>query len=96
MRRRRAAGTTRRLSSKKLSDSTFVQHKVDLADRSDATLPPPNGIVSKTLQLRNAVVFVSEPLKHSQEFSGLFSGKLGFHGQQDGHGSEHCAVRAAA
>jgi predicted acyl esterase len=71
-------GETRRLSLKKMSDSKFVPHTVDLADRSDAVLPPPNGIVSRALQLRNAVVFVSEPLKHSQEFSGLFSGKLDF------------------
>jgi uncharacterized protein len=73
-----AGGDTRRLSLKKRSDSTFVQHTVDLAGRSDATLPPPNGIVSKSLQLRNAVVFVSDPLKKGQEFSGLFSGKLDF------------------
>ena len=71
-------GETRRLSTKKMSDTTFVPHVVDLADRSDASLPPPAGIVNRALQLRNAVVFVSEPLKHSQEFSGLFSGKLDF------------------
>jgi hypothetical protein len=63
---------------KKMSDNKFVPHTVDLADRGDAVLPPPNGIVSRALQLRNAVVFVSEPLKHSQELSGLFSGKLDF------------------
>jgi putative CocE/NonD family hydrolase len=66
------------LALRKPSDSTFVQHNVNLADRSDAALPPPNGIVSKSLQARNAVVFVSDPLKHSQEFGGLFSGKLDF------------------
>jgi putative CocE/NonD family hydrolase len=71
-------GETRRLSLKKVSDSKFVPHTVDLANRSDAVLPPPNGFVSRALQLRNAVVFVSEPLRHSQEFSGLFSGKLDF------------------
>ena len=71
-------GGTRRLTTKKTSDTTFVPHTVDLAARADASLPPPNGIVSKALQLRNAVVFVSEPLKHGQEFSGLFSGKLDF------------------
>lgn len=71
-------GETRRLSLKKTSDTTFVPHTVDLMDRGDALLPPPNGIVSRALQLRNAVVFVSEPLKHSQEFSGLFAGKLDF------------------
>jgi uncharacterized protein len=73
-----AGGDTRHLSLKKRSDSTFVQHTVDLAGRSDATFPPPNGIVSKSLQIRNAVVFVSDPLKKGQEFSGLFSGKLDF------------------
>jgi putative CocE/NonD family hydrolase len=73
-------GDAHRLALRKTSDSTFVQHNINLADRSDAAsaLPPPNGIVSKSLQTRNAVVFVSDPLKHSQQFSGLFSGKLDF------------------
>ena len=71
-------GATRRLTTKKMSDTTFVPHTVDLNDRNDAALPPSNGIVNKSLQLRNAVVFVGEPLKHSQEFSGLFAGKLDF------------------
>jgi uncharacterized protein len=71
-------GDTRHLSLHKTSDTTFVAQNVDLADRSDPSLPPPSGIVSKSLQTRNAVVFVSDPLKHSQEFSGPFSGKLDF------------------
>jgi predicted acyl esterase len=71
-------GDAHRLALRKTSDSTFVQHNVNLADRSDASLPPPNGIVSKSLQTRTAIVFVSEPLKHNQQFSGLFSGKLDF------------------
>jgi predicted acyl esterase len=73
-------GDAHRLALHKTSDSTFVQHNVNLADRSDAAsaLAPPNGIVNKSLQTRNAVVFVSDPLKHGQQFSGLFSGKLDF------------------
>jgi len=73
-------GDAHRLALRKTSDSTFVQHTVNLADRGDsaAALAPPNGIVSRSPQIRNAVVFVSDPLKHSQEFSGLFSGKLDF------------------
>jgi uncharacterized protein len=73
-----AGGDTRHLSLRKTSDSTFVAQSIDLADRSDPSLPPPSAIVSKSLQTRNAVVFVSDPLKHSQQFSGLFSGKLDF------------------
>ena len=67
-----------RLALRKTSDSKFVQHNVDLADRSDANLPAPPGIVSKTLLTRNAVLFVSDPLKDAKEVSGLFSGKLDF------------------
>jgi len=72
------ASSVRRLALRKTSDSTFVQHTVNFADRSDPSLPAPPGIVSKTLPTRNAVLFVSDPLKESQEFSGLFSGKLDF------------------
>ncbi len=71
-------GDTHRLALRKSSDTTFVQHTVNLADRSDSSLPPPNAIFSKSLQIRNGVVFVSAPLKSAQEFSGLFSGKLDF------------------
>ncbi|MBV8806625.1 MAG: CocE/NonD family hydrolase, partial [Sinobacteraceae bacterium] len=71
-------GEAHRLLLKKVSDSKFVEQTVNLADRSDIPLPPPNPVVSKSLQTRNAVVYVSDPLKNSQEFSGLFSGKLDF------------------
>ena len=76
-----AAGTNvsdaHRLGRKAL-ESAFVMQTVNLADRSDSVLPPPNGIVSKTLQTRNAVIYVSDPLKDAQQLSGLFSGKLDF------------------
>jgi putative CocE/NonD family hydrolase len=71
-------GVAHRLALRKTSDSKFVQHTVDLADRSDVSTPLNTSIVSKSLQSHNAAVFVSEPLKHSQVFSGLFSGKLDF------------------
>src|SRR5205807_8915510 len=71
-------GEAHRLVLRKTSDSKFVQHTVNMADRSDPTLPLPPGIVSRTLQTRNAAVFVSDPSKNSREFSGLFSGKLDF------------------
>lgn len=71
-------GDTRRLSLRKSSEKTFVQHTVNLADRADSTLPAPNGILSRSLQIRTAVVFVSEPLSSAQVASGLFSGKLDF------------------
>jgi hypothetical protein len=71
-------GEAHRLASRKTSDTTFVQHNVNLADRSDAALPAPAGIVSKSLLTHNAVVFISEPLKNSRDVAGLFSGKLDF------------------
>ncbi len=71
-------GEGHRLTLRKTSESTFVKQEVNFADRGDSTLPPPNGIVSKALQTRNALVFVSEPLKNSVAVAGLFSGKLDF------------------
>jgi uncharacterized protein len=67
-----------RLALRKVSDTTFVPLNVNFADRADGGVPAAAVMVSKTLQPRNAVVFVSEPLKHAQEFSGLFSGHLDF------------------
>ncbi len=71
-------GDTHRLALRKSSDTTFVGHTVNLADRGDSPFPPPTGIFSRSLQIRNGVVFVSEPLKNAQELGGLFSGKLDF------------------
>lgn len=73
-----STGDVHRLALRKTSDSTFVKHNVNLADRSDAPLPAPVGIVSRSIPTRNAVVFVSDSLKSPQQFSGLFSGKLDF------------------
>jgi hypothetical protein len=72
------SGDAHRLALRKASDSTFVPLNVNFADRSDANQPPPAGLVTRSLQPRNAVVFVSDPLQHTQEFSGLFSGHLDF------------------
>nr|WP_199044725.1 CocE/NonD family hydrolase [Dyella sp. ASV24] len=51
---------------------------VDMADRSDVDATSPDGIIDKTIDRRNALVFVSQPLDQATEFSGLFSGKLDF------------------
>jgi uncharacterized protein len=69
---------TRHLSLRKTSDSTFTPLNVNFADRGDAAQPLNTSVLIRSLQPRNAVVFVSEPLKHAQEFSGLFSGHLDF------------------
>jgi putative CocE/NonD family hydrolase len=67
-----------RLALRKASESTFVAQEVNLADRSDVGWVPPTSMVSKALAPHDAIVYVSEPLRHPQEFSGLFSGKLDF------------------
>ncbi len=67
-----------RLAARKLSDTTFVEQKVKLADRSDAAWTPLAALVGKSLQPHDAVVFVSEPLRRPQEVAGLLSGKLDF------------------
>jgi putative CocE/NonD family hydrolase len=73
-----SAQDSHRLALRKASDSTFVTQEVNLADRSDVSWVPPTSMVSKALQPHDAIVYVSEPLRHPQEFSGLFSGKLDF------------------
>jgi predicted acyl esterase len=73
-----SGNSAHRLALHKASDSTFVPLNVNFADRGDAAQPLAAGLVSKSLQPRNAVIFVSDPLKHNQEFSGLFAGRLDF------------------
>ncbi|HEY2418548.1 MAG TPA: CocE/NonD family hydrolase [Steroidobacteraceae bacterium] len=62
----------------KVSDTAFVRQTVSIADRSDATWTAPFNLIGRALQTPHAVRFVSEPLTHAIEFSGLFSGRLDF------------------
>jgi len=88
-------GDAHRLALRKASDSTFVQHNVNLADRADAALPS-GGILSRSLQTRNAVVFVSDPLKHGQQLQRPVLRQARLHDQQDGRGPHSGHLRAAA
>jgi uncharacterized protein len=70
---------TYRLSEVKPPGDAIVDLKVDLADRSDADRKPGGGgVLDTTVDTWNGVEFVSEPLTHPLELSGLFSGRLGF------------------
>src|SRR5262249_12257421 len=66
-----------RLSTVKPAGDAFVDLKVDLADRSDADRKPAGGgVLDAAVDTWNGVEFVSEPLAHPMELSGLFSGQL--------------------
>ena len=67
-----------RLLLHKPPKSTYVPQAVDFKDRSDASWTPAPGVMTRNLQLHEAVAFVSDPLQEAEEFSGLFSGKLDF------------------
>jgi len=72
-------GETYRLSALKPPGETFVPLRVDLADRTDIDrVFPGGGIVDKSLNSWNGVVFASDPLQEPTELSGLFSGRLEF------------------
>lgn len=75
-----AAPTTdgRRLALRKGADASYIQQTVNFADRSDANWTPPASLTGKSLQPHESVTFLSEPLRHPQEFAGLFSGRLDF------------------
>src|SRR6185295_4837618 len=67
------------LSEKEPSDDSFVNHTVDLADRTDADkFIPGGGVLDKDLDTWNGVEFVSDPVTQPTELSGLFSGRLDF------------------
>ncbi|HZO21739.1 MAG TPA: CocE/NonD family hydrolase [Steroidobacteraceae bacterium] len=67
-----------RLLKRKPAKPTYVQQVVDFKDRSDADWTAPTGVQSHSLQLHDAIAFVSEPLQAAAELGGLFSGKLDF------------------
>jgi hypothetical protein len=57
----------------------LVTLEVDMADRSDAERKSPaEGLLSKSLDAWNGVVYASEPFSETTEISGLFAGRLDF------------------
>ncbi len=70
---------TYRLSEHNDPGGAFVDLKVDLADRSDADRKSPGGgVLDDAVDAWNGIEFVSDPLAHALELSGLFSGRLDF------------------
>ena len=72
------SGEARRLTRNKPAKSHFVRQVVSLTDRSDALWTPSGDIVSKAPTIRNALMYVSEPLTTPADFAGLFSAHLDF------------------
>ena len=57
---------------------TSLVQTVDFTSRSDVDVAASSLIISKTLDTRNAAVFVSDVLEVATEVSGLFAGRLEF------------------
>ncbi|MEO8924776.1 MAG: CocE/NonD family hydrolase, partial [Caldimonas sp.] len=73
-----AHGDEQRLTLKKPQRLAFVRQTVDLADRKDASWTPSTDLISKSLATHNDTMFVSEPMRTTTEFNGLFSVRLDF------------------
>ena len=73
-----ASGGQNRLSVRKPARLAFVRQSVDFTDRSDVAWTAPTDFISKSLAVRNGLLFVSEPLAKATEFNGLFSARLDF------------------
>jgi putative CocE/NonD family hydrolase len=72
------SGANHRLTQHKKATDTFVQQTVNFIDRTDAAWTPSADYISRSLALRHSMIFISEPLTKTTEFSGLFSGRLDF------------------
>ena len=74
-----AAGSDGRhaFAGQPVAADSYAEQTIDLRDRSDADrIVPGGGIVDRELDTAESLVFVSEPFKDAEEFSGLFSGRL--------------------
>jgi uncharacterized protein len=69
---------TRRLTQHKSPHPAVLRNKVNFADRSDFAWTEPADFISSNLTTHNATLFVSEPMRKTTEFNGLFSGRLDF------------------
>lgn len=72
------SGANHRLNQHKKVTDTFVQQTVNFVDRTDAAWTPSPDFISRSLAPRHSMIFISEPLTKTTEFSGLFSGRLDF------------------
>lgn len=61
----------------RVSDPGYVDQEVDLTDRKDAAdWAPQLDIASKSVDIRNATAYVSDPLPHPLELRGLWSARF--------------------
>jgi putative CocE/NonD family hydrolase len=66
------------LASDAPANKAFQIQRVDFADRSGADWAPAALVVTKTLDQRHGIAYVSEPINAETEISGLMTGKLDF------------------
>ncbi len=66
------------LAQHKSSDTKFIPQTVNYSDRSDAAWVAPFDLIGRSVETRNALKFISEPLANAIEINGLFSGRLDF------------------
>ncbi len=71
-------GKQNRLATDAPFKKNFITQRVDFTDRSDVDWEPATLVVTKTLDQRNGIAFISEPIKEETEISGLMTGKLDF------------------
>jgi putative CocE/NonD family hydrolase len=72
------SGGTYRLSEARPAENTTIPQTINFADRSDVDQMASRGILSKSLDSSNGLVFASDPVPSTTEISGLFSGRLEF------------------
>ena len=71
-------GKQNQLATDAPAKKAFITQRVDFADRSDADWTPAALAITKTLDQRHGIAYISEPIKTETEISGLISGKLDF------------------
>jgi uncharacterized protein len=75
---RGASGDAHRLTQRKSLRATSTRQTIDFTDRSDDAWMAPADFTSRSLATHNSVMFVSEPMTKTTEFTGLFSARLDF------------------
>jgi putative CocE/NonD family hydrolase len=75
---RGASGDAHRLTLRKNLHRASLRQTVDFTDRTDDAWTAPADFTSRSLVTHNALMFVSEPLSKTTEFTGLFSARLDF------------------
>ena len=65
-----------KLETKRIAQPEFIRQEIDFRDRSDSAYNPSENLIDSTIDLSNAISFISAPFDKAIEINGSYVGEL--------------------